>query len=90
MIRGEVHLDGSKFDAKAVVMIIVATAWLAYIGTELYRNRPPEIWTWGILTGVYAALYQPWSGRQGGRTRQTDLPGPPKPPGLGRETEDET
>jgi hypothetical protein len=87
-------LDSSKFDAKAVVMIIVATAWLAYIGTELARNRPPEIWTWGILTGVYAALYQPWAGRNGAQGRQSgqnEVPGPPAPPGLGQKpTEDET
>lgn len=86
-------MDGGKFDAKAIVMIIVSVAWLAYVASELARNRPPEIWTWGILTGVYAALYQPWSGRGGSPGRQpgqNELPGPPAPPGLGRKTEDET
>jgi hypothetical protein len=83
----------SKFDTRVIVMIIVSLAWLAYVGSELARNRPPEIWTWGILTGVYAALYQPWAGRGGAassKTRHNDLPGPPAPPGLGQQTEDET
>jgi hypothetical protein len=51
---------------KAVVMITVAIAWLAYVVTELARDRTPDVWTWGILTGVYAALYQPWTGKRGG------------------------
>lgn len=86
-------MNGGKFDAKAIVMIIVSVAWLAYVGSELARDRAPEIWTWGILTGVYAALYQPWTGRGGVSGRQSghnDLPGPPAPPGLGRNQEDET
>lgn len=86
-------MDGFKFDSRFVVMVIVSTAWLAYVSTELWRDRQPEVWTWGILTGVYAALYQPWAGRDGAagrKGRHNELPGPPAPPGLARETEDET
>ena len=91
MIWGEVQVD-KKFDARFVVMTIVALAWLAYVGTELARDRPPEIWTWGILTGVYAALYQPWAGRGGAQGRQpgqNGLPGRPQPPALNKDAEDE-
>lgn len=72
-------MEGSR--VKAIVMITVAIAWLAYVGTELARGRQPDVWTWGILTGVYAALYQPWSGRgTGGRINgQNGLPGPGLP-----------
>lgn len=57
---------------KAIVMIIVAIAWLAYMGSELLRGRSPDVWSWGILTGVYAALYQPWTGRRPGGGNQSD------------------
>ena len=70
---------------KAIVMITVAIAWLAYMGTELARGNSPDVWTWGILTGVYAALYQPWPSRRGGGG-QSELPGPrPGPKRLARE-----
>lgn len=78
---------------RAIVMLIVSVAWLAYVGSELARGRQPEVWTWGILTGVYAALYQPWAGRTpGGRTDgQNGLPGAgiPRLPGPAPEPEDE-
>jgi hypothetical protein len=71
-------------------MLIVSVAWLAYVGSELVRGRQPEVWTWGILTGVYAALYYP---RPGGRTvsgRQSGQNGIPGVPGLpAPEPEDE-
>jgi hypothetical protein len=76
---------------RAIVMLIVSVAWLAYVGSELLHGRQPEVWTWGILTGVYAALYQPWSGREaGGRAgRQNGLPGPGLPGLPAPEAEDE-
>lgn len=81
-------MEGSR--VKAIVMITVAIAWLAYVGTELARGRQPDVWTWGILTGVYAALYQPWTGKGPGRGQndQRGLPGPG--PGVrGQTSEDE-
>jgi hypothetical protein len=77
---------------KAVVMLIVSIAWLAYVGSELLHGRQPEVWTWGILTGVYAALYQPWTGRTppsrtGGKN---GLPGAGLPGLPAKEPEDET
>ena len=61
---------------KAIVMVIVSVAWLAYVGSELARGRQPEIWTWGILTGVFAALYYPQGARKLGRG-QNDGGAPP-------------
>lgn len=77
---------------RAIVMLVVATAWAAYVGSELIRNRQPEVWTWGILTGVYAALYQPWAGRgAGGKAGgQNGLPGGRLPGLPAKEPEDET
>lgn len=78
---------------RAIVMLIVSVAWLAYVGSELLRGHQPEVWTWGILTGVYAALYQPWAGRNAGGARggQNGLPGPGIPglPAPAPEAEDE-
>jgi hypothetical protein len=77
---------------RAIVMLIVSVAWLAYVGSELVRGRQPEVWTWGILTGVYAALYQPWAGRSpGGRSGgQNGLPGAGLPGLPAAKPEDET
>lgn len=80
---------------KAIVMLIVSVAWLAYVGSELLRGRQPEVWTWGILTGVYAALYGlPTAGLPGGRAGnrsggQNGLPGPSLPGLPAPEPEDE-
>lgn len=78
---------------KAIVMLTVALAWLAYVVSELLRGNKPEVWTWGILTGVYAALYQPWTGRgaEGRIGGQNGLPGPGIPglPAPTPEAEDE-
>lgn len=52
-------------NVKALVMLIVAAAWFAYVGSMIFRNMQPDQWTWGIPIGAYVALYQPWSGRQG-------------------------
>lgn len=77
---------------RSIVMLIVSLAWLAYVGSELARGRQPEVWTWGILTGVYAALYQPWAGRGSGGARggQNGLPGTGLPGLPATKPEDET
>lgn len=64
---------------KHLVMLTVSFAWLAYVLTGLYRNQLPEVWTWGIPSGVYVALYQPWDKRQnaGGTNGTGQLGGPP-------------
>lgn len=74
-------------------MLTVALAWLAYVGSEVFiQGRQPEVWTWGILTGVYAALYQPWAGRgtTGRAGGQNDLPGGGLPGLPASKPEDET
>lgn len=49
---------------KHVIMLTVAGAWLVYVLVGIWRNQLPETWTWGIPSGCYVALYQPWVGRQ--------------------------
>jgi hypothetical protein len=79
--RGVVSMTNAQ--VKHAVMLTVAFAWLIYVLVGIFRNQLPEVWTWGIPSGVYVALYQPWDRRSGaggvhGRGPYGKvLPGPP-------------
>jgi hypothetical protein len=68
---------------KHIIMLIVAGAWLIYVLVGIWRNQLPETWTWGIPSGCYVALYQPWVGRQnagdGGQSGQGSGPSGDQP-----------
>jgi hypothetical protein len=75
---GEVFLTNSQ--VRHVVMLTVAGAWLVYVLVGILRNQLPEVWSWGIPSGVYVALYQPWSRVQNpGGTDGPTLGGPGAP-----------
>ncbi len=71
--------DNGSSRVKNAVMLGVLLIWMGYLAATVFRGGNPEAWTWGIPSGVYVALYQPWGARSGslGRGQNQEVPSTP-------------